>query len=959
MMMMFFVKSLFEIAFLCVFLILPKAALLTHGMRINEIADKGSDGVCEGEDWIELFNDSPNDVQLEGYVLHDDQYPENAEKNFTFAAGTVLAGGAYDVLCCDGDGITRPAFKVGKSDTVTLLDASGNVVSTSGKLPGLGEENVTYALNALGEYVQTWRPTPGELNVIASKPAKDLRAQNAEGTSFFGMDERGLPVSGFDAVVDLYAEVDASDWTNLWSHPYAETYIDVQRFKVKSATNGEHILPSPGRMRTRGQSTLFYPICMGNTKAAPFKLDFASANSSQTLYGVETAYLRTHLSDESKMREWVIHRMLANFGLPHARTRHVRFYVNDVLLGFYNFMEAIDQEYVTARSFGFDSFDQHNNALYKVKTMSLGCGNEEEYRKDRVEGFPDKCTSPNGAGGFDCCADDSWNEPKTCAPGYTVKEQPSRNDWDLNCWYTCLSNSGETSSSGGPYQFERGDHREKISPKYNNEGQCWWDFFDRMGKERLSVVQAFYDEEHTTADDCGAFLLSQGLIDRDLGTNEWDSAMEEFINSHLSVKGACQNTQCSNKRQISDLIDVDNWLKNFAVYATIVEQDSPMGNGNNYFLAAHAGDGGTLNTPKWKMISYDHNNDVSAASTLCDAQCGNKDLKEWSVIRPTCKHLSENPLVGPLLLDENLHERYLVFVKKFVEETFSNSTFLEHMQLHSSQIEAIANESPDSEVYGNIDKTNIWNWISTRGEKILSQLARWHEKGDSSAFPIDLSVPCVTTDEEFCSSTLCTSPNGWGGYDCWAGSPTEACTCSSGTAKATGETTEYMGQTYYLYTCCSDGSGTGEQCGEYRGGNDGTCRSDICTDYFNDCCAPGDEPRGCSIPGYTVSEGGTSSSWCWGGAYQCCPSSEIISSGITCRSDICTDIGNDCCAPWGEARGCSIPGYTVSEGGTSSSCWMFGSDAVYQCCTSSISDGITSHGLLGLMFAVVVAFLLV
>ena len=638
----------------------------------------------------------------------------------------------------------------------------------------------------------------------------------------------------------------------------------------------------------------------------------------------------------------------------------MRFYVNDVLLGFYNFVEAIDQEYVTARSFGFDSFDQHNNALYKVKTMSLGCGNEEEYRKERVEGFPDKCTSPNGAGGFDCCADDSWNEPKTCAPGYTVKEQPSRNDWDLNCWYTCLSNSGETSSSGGPYQFERGDHREKISPKYNNEGQCWWDFFDRMGKERLSVVQAFYDEEHTTADDCGAFLLSQGLIDRDLGTNEWDSAMEEFINSHLSVKGACQNNQCSNKRQISDLIDIDNWLKNFAVYATIIEQDSPMGNGNNYFLAAHAGDGGTLNTPKWKMISYDHNNDVSAASTLCDAQCGNKDLKEWSVIRPTCKHLSENPLVGPLLLDENLHERYLVFVKKFVEETFSNSTFLEHMRLHSSQIEAIANESPDSEVYGNIDKTNIWNWISTRGEKILSQLARWHEKGDSSAFPIDSSVPCVTTDDEFCSSTLCTSPNGWGGYDCWAGSPTEACTCSSGTAKATGETTEYMGQTYYLYTCCSDGSGTGEQCGEYRGGNDGTCRSDICTDYFNDCCAPGDEPRGCSIPGYTVSEGGTSSSWCWDGAYQCCPSSENISpppSRTTCRSDICTDNGNDCCAPWGEARGCSIPGYTVSEGGIYSSWWCW--DGAYQCCTSSISDGNTSHGLLGLMFAVVVAFLLV
>ena len=142
---MVFVR-LVVVALVHVFLILLSKEGAHAVVRINEIADKGSDGVCEGEDWIELYNDSPNAVQLDGYVLHDDQYPENAEEKFTFAVGTVLAGNAYDVLCCDGDGITNPKFKVGKSDTVTLLDASGNVVSTSGKLPGLGEENVTYAL---------------------------------------------------------------------------------------------------------------------------------------------------------------------------------------------------------------------------------------------------------------------------------------------------------------------------------------------------------------------------------------------------------------------------------------------------------------------------------------------------------------------------------------------------------------------------------------------------------------------------------------------------------------------------------------------------------------------------------------------------------------------------------------------------------------------------------------------
>ncbi len=124
-------------------------------MRINEIADKGSDNTCEGEDWIELFNDSTDAVDLDGYILHDDDYPKEVGTELTFGARS-LPGGAYLVLCCnDNDGITNPKFKVGKSDTVTLLDSSKNVVSTSGKLPGLGEENATYAFNALGEYVQT------------------------------------------------------------------------------------------------------------------------------------------------------------------------------------------------------------------------------------------------------------------------------------------------------------------------------------------------------------------------------------------------------------------------------------------------------------------------------------------------------------------------------------------------------------------------------------------------------------------------------------------------------------------------------------------------------------------------------------------------------------------------------------------------------------------------------------
>jgi len=769
---------------------------------INEVADKGSENWCEGEDWVELFNSGSDEILLSGFILHDDKGPDDS-RAFQFNESAAIFSKNYLVLCCNGDKTSNSLeFKIGGDDTITLIDGSSTLLSTTGTLPDIGKKGCTYARDLHGKYLQTCAPTPGRANEFrnATVGNKNLDAQNAEGSSFFGMDGKGLHVPGFDSVVDLHAEIDDEDWANLKSNSYAETYVPVKEFKVITSNN-EYVLLSPGRMRPRGQSTLFFPICM-NVDSIPFKLDFASSNASQTLFGVETAYLRTHLGDSSKMREWVMHRMLANFGLPYVRCRHVRFYVNGEQLGFYTFMEAIDQEYVSSRSFG-ESFDLENNALYKVKSLSIACGNENEYNKGAVEGYSDKCTSY----GNDCCADDSWGEPKTCAPGYNVKElsQP--------CMYTCMSNSGENPTLEGPYQFERGEHREDVLHK-SDINLCDADFWSRFYKERMSVVKAFYNYGFKSEDDCGEFLISQGLIDRDMGTSEWDSSMKAFINSHLSVKGKCRkDMQCSNKKNIADVIDVDNWLKNFAVYSVTVVQDSPMGNGNNYFLAA-AGDG-NLEFPKWKMIPYDHNNNEDVAAFLCDEQCSGKDLTDWSVIRPTCRHLEENQLVGPLLLNTTLHKRYIEFVRQFVEEVYTNQNLLSHIQEHAQSIKASANASPYSSFYGEMNSDALSKWMEVRAGKVLSQLNLW-EKGDFPAIAsIDSSVPCATRNDEFCSSSWCTSPDGNGGYDCWAGSSEESCTCSSGKAKETGNNVIYGGITYYQYVCCNDGTGEGEVCGDY------------------------------------------------------------------------------------------------------------------------------------------------
>ena len=511
---------------------------------------------------------------------------------------------------------------------------------------------------------------------------------------------------------------------------------------VTGATAGTTVLSSGGRMRPRGQSTCYIPICMGSIAVA-FKLDFASSNSSQNLFGVETAYLRNGLGDSTRMREYAMHRMLAKFGLPHARTRHVRFFVNNEQIGFYTFMEALDQDYIQARSFG-KLFDLDNYALYKVKTMALGCWSSMEYSKMRfnLNGFDDKCTSPDESQkGTDCCADKSWGEEKTCATGYTVEPLVEP------CRYTCLSDTGAKPERNGPYAYERGFHRNKVPVHYNYE-KCGGSFFGRVMDERRSVVRAFYDRGFSTSADCGEFLTSQGLVDRDLGQKKWDAPMHSFINEHIGTSNACTFRSCTNKEGLRDIIDKDNWLKNFAVYAVAGIEDSPMGNTNNWYVAAMS-DGDAKN-PKWKIVQYDHNNDPrTIKGTLCDPSCYVKDATRFSVARPTCKAMHLNNVVGPILTDNALYDRYIQFVGNFTSSVYTDKTLLAHLETHTAAIKSAVNTSPDKKLWGEIDTSELLDWMKTRGERVTEQVDMLRTGKFPYAAGKSAQDACVTVDNYY------------------------------------------------------------------------------------------------------------------------------------------------------------------------------------------------------------------
>jgi len=680
-----------------------RAPLARAAVMINEVADKGSTGVCDGEDWVELFNSGSETVSLAGFVLHDDKGPQDS-KAFTFPNSASIAAQGYLTLCCKS--ASGFQFKIGGDDTVTLLDADGAQLATSGPLPDDGADDKTWAYRGPSEdrYEYTTVPTFGEKNVFSTQsspsqtpaPVKqthaekllELAAQNARGELFFGMDGNGLKVEGSESVVDLEITMAHQDFDYMMANASFEVYSPVQSFAVRSSS-GVYTLPYPGRMRPRGQSTLFFPTCAG-LKSIPFLLDFNSENRSQTLFGVEKGYLRNGYGDSSYLREWTAHRMLARFGLPFLRARSVRLLINGDYVGLYLFMEAPDQEYVFAR--GFPDYNPANFALYKVKTTSLNCG------------------------------------------GYN------------HLWAMTVPTATETTK----FAFHRGEHRSQIPVLKDTAYMCGGKFMEGIENEFRDMIRAWKLHNRN----CGEALVKEGRIDRDLGGKESEPMMKKFINDflvhHDQDSGVCKkNFDCSTTG-LEKKVDADQWMKNYAFYAVLQAHDTPLGNGNNWYLAQAADGKG------WKILQYDHNAIMNPGDFFCP-KCRNNERWNWAVTRPRCEASDQSQLTAPLFKNATLFDRYLGYVRDFTERVLTNSSLYAEVLAHAKALQPLVGDDPFAKSkrldYSREVSAQPWaageksgpvlSFLTQRGESVKMQLDAW----DKGKFP---RAPGQVPAEESC-----------------------------------------------------------------------------------------------------------------------------------------------------------------------------------------------------------------
>lgn len=321
---------------------------------INEVASKGStSGNCGSNDWIELYNDGDEDVDLSQYILYDDKGASSADA-FRFPEGTAIDAGGYLVLCNEmkllgenGQEIAdpqSPQFGIGGDDIITLAIADSadtafatglvrqalpHVIADQVALPDQHhQENVSFARFASSQrgafYDYTSTPTPGTDNVatdllteeqLAVQHKAALEARNALATAFFNMDDQGLPVpDALPDVLELHVTMNVSEYQTMIEKAYYEVYRPFDEVKIIDPNNQNIIAATtvPGRVRTRGQATLFYAVCLDSKGDIPFQIDFGD---DTPLLGMSKVYLRTHAGDFSYMRDYAMNRMLARFGL--------------------------------------------------------------------------------------------------------------------------------------------------------------------------------------------------------------------------------------------------------------------------------------------------------------------------------------------------------------------------------------------------------------------------------------------------------------------------------------------------------------------------------------------------------------------------------------------------------------------------------------------------------------------
>jgi len=157
-------------------------------IKINEVLSTGD------PDWIELYNTSDAELDLEGYILSD------KSTDWTIPAGVKIASKGFITFDCDGDGVSSPSFKISSGgEMVSLKDADAVLIDQIDVPSFVDYQGLTYARIPDGE--NTWEvatPTKGSANSNENNPPVITAGEITEFTEIYK-----IQVSDADGVASV------------------------------------------------------------------------------------------------------------------------------------------------------------------------------------------------------------------------------------------------------------------------------------------------------------------------------------------------------------------------------------------------------------------------------------------------------------------------------------------------------------------------------------------------------------------------------------------------------------------------------------------------------------------------------------------------------------------------------------------------------------------------------------
>lgn len=134
----------------------PKVSTLQlREVMTNNRSYSDESGLCC--DWVELYNDGTNSLDISGYVLTDDM----GVNRYTFPAHTVVGGGEYLVVYCASDKEGYAPIRLSSQGGEMLILKNGDgAVADMVKLPSLGKDEAL-ALGDDGRWSIQSTATPG------------------------------------------------------------------------------------------------------------------------------------------------------------------------------------------------------------------------------------------------------------------------------------------------------------------------------------------------------------------------------------------------------------------------------------------------------------------------------------------------------------------------------------------------------------------------------------------------------------------------------------------------------------------------------------------------------------------------------------------------------------------------------------------------------------------------------